>query len=375
MKVATKNHKSNSNQKSKYPELGLESPVKADKLTDDVRLQELINILSYKRRHNTDTEILFCMDFMQDFEPIISKEDGMIAAFVHRIGDAPVMWSSHTDTVHREDGFVDLEYDKDFGAILVRNQKSCLGADDGVGIWMMLNMIRANVPGLYVFHRAEEVGGIGSSIIAAEFPELLEGIKYAIAFDRKGDSSIITHQGARCCSDEFARTFAAKMYNQGIDMILDDSGVFTDTANYTHLIPECTNISCGYYDQHSGNEMLDVEFANRLLDAIIAEFKDGVDDLACERNPLIDEYDHYDKYDDYNIDPINMRILEMHCGLYDSKMNPINSRKAGLIDDDVMDTIDNISTFKREDLLWWLRNEKAEYIAEVIENLLIQAGR
>ena len=34
----------------------------------------------------------------------------------------------------------------------------------------------------------------------------------------------------------------------------DTGGSFTDTANYTDIIPECTNLSCGYYNAHTQSE-------------------------------------------------------------------------------------------------------------------------
>ena len=69
----------------------------------------------------------------------------------------------------------------------------------------MTKLIEANVPGRYIFHRAEEVGGRGSSWIETKAPELLAGYDRAIAFDRKAKHSIITYQScSRCCSDEFA---------------------------------------------------------------------------------------------------------------------------------------------------------------------------
>jgi hypothetical protein len=51
---------------------------------------------------------------------------------------------------------------------------------------------------------------------------------------------------------------------------LDTGGTFTDTANYTHLIPECTNISVGYYNAHQATEYLDVSFAAWLLERLCA---------------------------------------------------------------------------------------------------------
>jgi hypothetical protein len=38
----------------------------------------------------------------------------------------------------------------------------------------------------------------------------------------------------------------------------DDTGSFTDSANYTHLIPECTNLSIGYENAHTETERLNL---------------------------------------------------------------------------------------------------------------------
>ena len=49
----------------------------------------------------------------------------------------------------------------------------------------------------------------------------------------------------------------------------DPTGSFTDTANYTDYIPECTNLSVGYYNAHSGNEEQDLKFVREFRDALI----------------------------------------------------------------------------------------------------------
>lgn len=184
------------------------------------------------------------------------------------------LWSCHTDTVHpKHMGYDDLAYN---GQFVTSKDKRQLGADDGVGIWLMLNMIEAGVEGLYVFHAGEEVGGIGSTYIARNTPQLLNGITHAIAFDRKALGSVITHMGfgmgGRCCSDEFAKDFAAKL---GIGHYPDSTGVYTDTAEYTSLVHECTNISAGYYSEHTFSEYLDYSYAQRLLVALLAAYRNG----------------------------------------------------------------------------------------------------
>ena len=56
-------------------------------------------------------------------------------------------------------------------------------------------MIAADVPGTYIFHREEEIGGKGSGWIADNKDNWLSNYSSCIAFDRYGNNSIITHQG------------------------------------------------------------------------------------------------------------------------------------------------------------------------------------
>jgi hypothetical protein len=184
------------------------------------------------------------------------------------------LFSSHTDTVHRKHGRQKVYFDSFLGHYFVMQQNDCLGADDAAGVYVMTKMIEAKIPGLYIFHTAEEIGGLGSSYIAKHDPTLLDGIDHAIAFDRKGTKSIITHQGERCCSNDFAEDLADRL---GMDHILDSTGIFTDTANYTDLVPECTNISVGYEAEHTSNETLDRDYLLALTDAACsANWKDLV---------------------------------------------------------------------------------------------------
>jgi hypothetical protein len=141
-------------------------------------------------------------------------------------------------------------------------------------------MIRAGVAGTYVFHRDEEIGGGGSEFVA-EMDGWLDGIKFAVAFDRKGTGDIITHQGGRrCASEAFARSLAEAL--RPLDYVASDGGSFTDTANYMGIVPECTNISVGYHKQHTGHEWLDVGHLVRLRDIMVTA---NFDDLVCERDP------------------------------------------------------------------------------------------
>lgn len=254
-------------------------------------IETLAAMLAYCRPHQSKAERRFIRRFI---EPLGVQTDAMGNLF-KRIGDAPVLWSSHTDSVHRHQGNQRIVVAKDKIRLPADSKSSCLGADCATGVWLMREMILANRPGLYVFHRAEEVGGKGSSYIAQHRPQFLEGIRHAIAFDRRGTKSIITHQGwGRCCSDTFALALGAEL---GLGHAPDDSGTFTDTANYTDLVSECTNVSVGYDNEHRSTETQDTAYAMALREALLSL---DVSRLPIERRPGDDDW----RYDAASYAPV-----------------------------------------------------------------------
>lgn len=246
-------------------------------------LDDLLEMLTYKRPAGSATELEFIHLYIDKLDPFI---DGYGNRWIQvGDGDPKIMWSSHTDTVHHFEGRQHIIRNGTMVTAKTHSNKgnkmtNCLGADDTVGVWLMLQMIKAGVEGLYVFHREEEVGGGGSSWAAKNAKAMFEGVKFAIALDRAGYTNVITHQGfSRCCSDEFARSLSAALGN---GFKPDDSGVFTDTANYTDVIGECTNLSVGYFNQHGPREALDIDFALELRDILIsADFSN----LVFKREP------------------------------------------------------------------------------------------
>lgn len=258
----------------------------------------LLEILSWARPHDSAIERAFCREYL---DPI----PGMTAdAFGNRmltIGDRPrVMWSCHVDTVAARGGPQDVGVDELGIASLCHGKPGMsLGADDGAGVWIMLNMIVAGRPGLYLFHRGEEQGCLGSHWIQRNTPELLKDIDAAIALDRAGLGDVITHQSyGRTCSDAFAASLASALndLNQDFRYAPDDTGVFTDTNEYAGIIPECTNLSVGYHGQHGPRETLDVDHCEKLLAATL---KLDTSMLVIERDPSIQEDDRWGWLESY----------------------------------------------------------------------------
>lgn len=138
---------------------------------------------------------------------------------------------------------------------------------------------------------------IGSTDIVEKRPQTVEGIQAMIAFDRMGTQSIITHQmGVRTASDAFANSFSKIL---GMEHLKPDAtGSFTDSEAYKAIIPECTNVSVGYYSQHSKAEMQAIPYAKKLLENLLnADWGK----LVITRDPKVIEMDdsHYHFFGGY----------------------------------------------------------------------------
>ena len=194
--------------------------------------------------------------------------------------------TAHTDTVHHEDGANRVRVDTvtEPGQTLWRADGAALGADDAAGIALITHLIVNGFKGYAILFRGEECGGIGSSWLADNMPELLMEFDRAVAFDRAGYYDVITKQGGRrCASDKFAQELADQM-NVGDEFMYvpDNTGVYTDTAEFTSLIPECTNLSVGYFSQHGDRERQNITF----LQAMATQLQlVHWDDLVVSRDP------------------------------------------------------------------------------------------
>ena len=261
----------------------------AIKLTEGRAARELLEMFRTMRPDNSKTETDFCNQWIK---PLGAKQD-IAGNWLLEINKpdgtrTDVLWSSHTDTVHAKGGRQAVQLLGDTISLAPKSKAAnCLGADCTTGVWIMREMVLARVPGLYIWHAAEECGGHGSSHIAKKTPETIEGIRFAIAFDRKGKSSVITHQmGLRCCSEDFSASLAAMLPGSYVS---DTGGSFTDTANYVDLIGECTNISVGYDRQHTTGETQSLSHALALRAAML-QFDESK--LVESRKP--GEVDHDD---------------------------------------------------------------------------------
>lgn len=241
--------------------------------TDSTLISTLAHALSLRRQHGSMTEARF-VSYLADRLPVTAIDEHGNLHVDLRDSISRTLFTAHTDTVHRGGGANTVKVDTltEPGQTFWRaDSGAALGADDGAGVALMHHMIDRGVAGYYILFRGEEAGGVGSGGLAASQPDLLKQFDRAIAFDRANYYDVITHQsGGRCASDAFAQALADQLNGACDDFMYcpDAGGVYTDTAEFTHLIPECTNLSVGYFSQHGDREHQNVTFLAKLADAL-----------------------------------------------------------------------------------------------------------
>lgn len=279
----------------------------------------------YMAHHDTvHTSIGFQTKNLAIFEEEVNNNKNTIICIKNPKGKTEEVESSSTRWCQVEKKMVPFSY-KQKKYIPAKNSSNCLGADCTTGVWLILEMIKARIPGIYVIHNDEEIGCIGATNIIEDYdqskliaygmkqaiPEeleegetkdkpsqenvdnyyaglsIIEKVKInpdsfwiyyankAISFDRFGYGSIITHQSStRTASDSFAEdlsnVLSDELCNAGFcPLEADTRGSYTDSNKYRQHISECTNLSVGYFSQHSDSETQDLSFARYLRDTLI----------------------------------------------------------------------------------------------------------
>ncbi len=224
--------------------------------------------------------------------------------YFYKIGDSRTIFASHLDTNCSDQTDVVHLINSDInGDITVETDgRTILGADDKAGVTILLWMIKHEIPGTYYFFIGEEVGCIGSKSAASVYLDFKNVYDRIISFDRRGTDSVITHQSCqRTCSDGFAKALSNKLNNfPSLSYDKDSGGIYTDSAEFSHLISECTNLSVGYYNEHTTREIQNLTHLSKLADACVGF---DWDNLPSLRDPSKNENSYsmysYDRLDEW----------------------------------------------------------------------------
>jgi hypothetical protein len=310
----------------------------------------------------TDLQLIEKFDQLTEFTYIIGMEDEVYEKYLPKtltrdsydnyfikIGESKTMFTCHLDVVGKEKKQVMKEYFLKEGRRFVKSVgETVLGGDDKAGVVILLNMIEHNIPGLYYFFMGEEVATLGSKKVTKNKPELFKDYIRCVAFDRKSYGSIINRQmGKICCSNAFANSLADEFRKTGMEFKIDPFAVWTDSALFMGLIPECTNLSVGYFNEHKHIEEQDLDYMVELANAAT---KIDWESLKVERTPapydtpepvivkkptdlpLKELYDSFYKFDDLMYDATH--LFASNCNFFKPEkemtyfgVNDINNEK------------------------------------------------
>ena len=239
-----------------------------------------LELTEFTTPYKTETDL---EDFLIARIPELQKDQ--IGNYHKIIGTSDTIFTCHLDNYCDKKEKVNHVINNN---IIATDETTVLGGDNKAGVLVLLFLIENNVPGHYCFFIGEESavsggGCYGSGMFAHNYTEMIGTKKRAIAFDRRATGSIITRQAAQaCCSDEFALHLAGLFAEQGMEMNLDPTGYYTDTSSFMEIIPECTNISAGVYNEHTFKEYIDIEYTEAVA---VAAAKIDWESLPYHREP------------------------------------------------------------------------------------------
>jgi hypothetical protein len=230
----------------------------------------LVEILSYRRPHNSRSE-QDCIKTHLDTLPGVRRD--AVGNRYTVIGANPrVAFLSHTDSVHILSGRQRVKTARGVIGLVDPHLSDCLGGDDGVGVWIMIELVKRQVPGLYVWHRGEEVGCLGSRAwVASQLGRaLMIGIEQVVCLDRRGYQDVIVALGEyySIASEHYARWLCHALRAQGLFYAPYTGGLMADVQSWAPHVPECVNLSVGYHHPHHNLEYVDAWFAQRLVEAL-----------------------------------------------------------------------------------------------------------
>lgn len=257
----------------------------------DIIPEILRTLLSMRRPHGSAEETRagdMLIDWACSYAHASGTVDSTGNVIIHVGEDNGVVFTAHLDTMHRDAGTQELYILDLKGGLFIgaeqNGKDTVLGADDAAGIYLMTEMMKAGVQGKYMFFVGEECGGIGSSFFVEQNPDFSANM--VVSFDRRGTGSVITHQGGWCtASTEFAAALAKQLNHNGAGKLAykpDDGGLYTDSREFAEIVPECTNISVGYFHEHTAKETLNLTHLLNLRDALL---KVEWDKLPIKRVP------------------------------------------------------------------------------------------
>lgn len=143
-----------------------------------------------------------------------------------------------------------------------------LGADDRVGVFMILSLVRAGIRPSILFTTDEESGSASGYDFALQYKHKFQnyGVNYLIELDRSGVNDCVFY---KCDNPDFTKYIERYGFKTG-------TGSFTDISVICPIIKTAgVNLSVGYWNEHSKTEMINLFTMSKNFDIIYKMIKDS----------------------------------------------------------------------------------------------------
>ena len=227
------------------------------------------------------------------------------------IGDYPCV-VAHMDQVqkfHSKDFQCFVCGDTILGYSQSKKRQEGLGADDKNGIFVALECLRKFDNIKLAFFTEEECGTIGSSAADISF---FDDCRFVVQCDRKGNSDFVDNIfSMSLCSEEFIHDTEMEKFGYAphVGGLTD---VYALSENYLEV--SCCNMSCGYYNPHTDEEVTSISDLERCRDFVFHIIdnckKKYPHEKWCGENSWQRDWYSYDKdYEYYDEDYENMDAI------------------------------------------------------------------
>lgn len=175
---------------------------------------------------------------------------------------------AHMDSIitHKGERLISIRNGEIRGFQKSDHTQCSLGADDGIGICIVLQLLNELEDIKVIFTTQEEIGGIGA-YTACYNKDFFKNINFFIQADRRGNSDLITDtNGIKSGSIDFISDISDLSEKYGYK---ENMGTFTDVGIFSEEFKlSGVNISCGYRDEHQRVEYTIIQDAENCLNYI-----------------------------------------------------------------------------------------------------------
>ena len=241
-----------------------------------------------KRIMRMDKEQLF--NFLEKELSRVYKEidtNGLERNFMFCEGQLPILVIAHLDTVFEDYNYGTSYMKDDWWSIYdyhandvsmkeiyhdrvegVMWSPEGLGADDRVGVFMIVSLVRRGLRPYILFTTDEESGSASGYEFAALYQNEFKNynIKYLMELDRSGYNDCVFYNCDNPLFVEFVESYGFE----------ENSGSFTDISAICPILGIAgVNLSVGYYNEHSKTEMIDLFTMSKNFDIIYKMIKES----------------------------------------------------------------------------------------------------